>query len=343
MVQQLAIGTEKGGYLLVRNGEWSVRGPMFSGWKVSAFGQSADGTFLAALASNWFGASIHRSRDLEHWDQVEAGPSYNEESGRKLKQIWKFHTTGERTYAGVDEAGLFYSDDQGVGWSAVSALNDHPTRHGWFPGFGGLCAHQVLTDSDRLWVAISAVGVFRSDDGGKSFGRFDVGVEPTVTPNEDGTGEKGWCVHGLVADPSNPDRIWRQDHRGVYRTDDGGDNWERIENGLPSRFGFAIGRDHPSKTLFVVPLESDENRLPLDGRFAAYRSTDDGDSWEKAGSGWPEAKQFTGVLRNAIALDQEGGVALGTTAGRVYITDDIGDTWRELPFTFPRILAVATF
>jgi photosystem II stability/assembly factor-like uncharacterized protein len=345
-MQQLAIGTEKGGYFLTNDGDWSVRGPVFPGWKVSAFGTAADGTYLAALGSNWFGASVHRSSDLKDWEQVENGPSYakelaSKEPGRKLNQIWKFHTAGERTYAGVDEAGLFYSDDAGVTWAPVEALNEHPSRSGWYPGAGGLCAHHVLTDGDRIWVGISAVGMFRSDDGGKSFGRFDNGVTPTVTPEEDGTGANGWCVHGLVADPSNPDRIWRQDHQGVYRTDDGGEHWDRIETGLPSRFGFPIGRDHASKTLFVVPLESDENRLPVDGRLAAYRSSDDGDSWEEAGTGWPEAKQFTGVLRNAMALDQGGGLALGTTAGRVYLTDDIGDTWQELPFTFPRILAVA--
>lgn len=342
-MQQIALGTEKGAYFLSKDGDWSVRGPVFPGWKVSAFGQAADGTYLAALASNWFGASVHRSPDLETWEQVEQGPSYDKESERKLNQIWTFHTSGDRTYAGVDQAGLFYSDDAGITWVAVDSLNNHPTREGWFPGAGGLCAHHILTDGDRIWVGISAVGVFRSDDGGNTFGRFDEGVTPTVTEQEDGTGANGWCVHGLVADPSNPDRIWRQDHRGVYRTDDGGDRWEQIETGLPSGFGFPIGRDHSSKTLFVVPLESDENRLPVDGNLAAYRSADDGDSWEKAGSGWPEAKQFTGVLRGALALDQAGGLAFGTTAGQVFVSVDIGDTWHELPFTFPRIQAVTTF
>lgn len=342
-MKTIGVGTEKGGYFLTKGREWSVRGPLFPGWKVTALGRAADGTYLAGLASNWFGASVHRSLDLENWVQVEAGPSYAEDSGRKLKQIWKFHADGDTTYAGVDEAGLFSSGDNGVTWDAVDSLNEHPSRDTWIPGAGGLCAHHVITDRDRIWVGISAVGVFRSDDGGKTFGRFDEGVIPTATQEEDGSGANSWCVHGLVADPSNPNRIWRQDHRGVYRTEDGGDHWERIEAGLPSGFGFAIGRDHASETLFVVPLESDENRLPVDGHLAAYRSTDDGDKWEQAGNGWPKAKQFTGVLRNAMTLDQEGRVAVGTTGGRVFVSEDIGDTWRELPFTFPRIMALSTF
>jgi photosystem II stability/assembly factor-like uncharacterized protein len=340
-MKRLAVGTEKGGYLIERNGGWSVSGPSFPGWKVTAYGRASDGTYLAAIASNWFGASVHRSPDLTSWEQVEAGPSYAEHTRRQFNQVWTFTNAGDRVYAGIDEAGLFYSDDYGLTWAPVAALNDHPTREEWQPGFGGLCAHRVLIAGDRIVVGISAVGVFRSNDGGMHFARFDSGVTPTITTEEDGSGQNGWCVHGLVSDPGDPDRIWRQDHQGVYRTTDGGAHWEKIERGLPSSFGFAIGRDHESGTLFVVPLQSDENRLPRNGGLAAYRSKDQGDTWEKSGSGWPEAPQFTGVLRNAISLDQEGGVAFGTTGGRVYVSGDIGDNWQGLPFAFPRILTVA--
>lgn len=340
-MQRLTIGTEKGAYVLTRNDEWSVTGPLFPGWRVGAFGTAPDGTYLAGLGSNWFGASVHRSSDLAEWTQVEAGPAYGPDSGRKLTQVWTFHTAGARVYAGVDEAGLFVSEDQGLTWEPVPALNDHASRPQWFPGFGGLCAHHVLSADDRLWVGISAVGVFRSDDGGATFSRCDEGVTPTVSPAEDGTGANGWCVHGLVADPLEPDRIWRQDHTGVYRTNDGGDHWERIEAGLPAGFGFPIARDHFSRSLFVVPLTADENRVPVAGRFAAYRSIDDGNTWSVAGTGWPRAEQFTGVLRNALTTDQHGGIAMGTTGGRVYVSDDVGDTWSVLPFSFPRILTVA--
>ncbi|HKY46916.1 MAG TPA: sialidase family protein [Acidimicrobiia bacterium] len=340
-MQRIAIGTEKGAYFLEKNGGWKVDGPRFPGWKVSAFGRAPDGTYLAGLGSNWFGASVHRSEDFDKWVQVETGPSYPAELNRKLTQIWTFHTSGERVLAGVDQAGLFTSDDQGITWEPVLALNEHESRPTWEPGFGGLCAHHILTDGDRIWVGISAVGVFRSDDGGKSFGRFDQGVTPTGTPDEDGSGVNLWCVHGLVSDPANPDSIWRQDHMGVYRTLDGGETWVRIETGLPSRFGFTMRRHHASGTLFVVPLAADENRVPVDGRLAAYRSTDGGDSWNVAGSGWPGAEQFTGVLRNAMDIDADGSVAFGTTSGQVYISADVGEHWEQLPFSFPRILTVA--
>ncbi|MEX0667861.1 MAG: exo-alpha-sialidase [Acidimicrobiia bacterium] len=316
-------------------------GPGSRDWKVSAFGRASDGTYLAGLGSNWFGASVHRSEDFDKWEQVEMGPSYPADLGRKLSQIWTFHTAGNRVFAGVDEAGLFVSEDHGITWLPVAGLNEHPSRSTWQPGFGGLCAHHILSDGDRIWVGISAVGVFRSDDGGKSFRRFDEGVTPTVTPDEDGSGANGWCVHGLVADPDNPDSIWRQDHMGVYRTIDGGGTWERIETGLPSRFGFAIRRHHGSATLFVVPIGADENRVPVEGRLAAYRSTDAGDSWDVAGNGWPGSEQFTGVLRNAMDIHADGDVAFGTTGGQVYISTDVGDNWEQLPFAFPRILAVA--
>ena len=176
-MKRLLIGTEKGGYLVERGAHgWTVDGPSFPGWKVSAFGRTPDGTHLTALGSNWFGASIHRSTDLKTWEQVEHGPQYPEESGLKLNQIWTFLTQPDRIFAGVAEAGLFYSEDQGLSWEPVPALNDFPGRQDWQPGFGGLAAHHLLADGNRLWVAISAVGVMRSE--GDGFHQRDIGVTP---------------------------------------------------------------------------------------------------------------------------------------------------------------------
>lgn len=340
----LIVGTEKGGYLLTQGSKsWSVEGPSFPGWKVSAFGKSPDGTHLAGLGSNWFGASVHRSSDLKSWEAVEKGPTYTEESGLKLNQIWMFHTTDDRIYAGVDQAGLFFSDDEGLSWEPVPSLNEYPGRAEWEPGFGGLAAHHILSADNRLWVGISAVGVFRSEDTGNTFGRYDLGVTPVMDPAADNQSpDEGRCVHGLVSDPKDPNRIWRQDHSGVYRSTDGGDTWERIEEGLPARFGFAIGRNHASGSLFVAPLTADENRVPVDGQLAVYRSQDDGATWRKAGSGWPAGGQFNGVLRNAMATDNEGGVAVGTTGGSVFVTRDDGENWNQIPVSLPRILAVET-
>ncbi len=334
----IAVGTEKGGYLLRTEEEsWHITGPLFAGWKVTAWGTTPVGTTLAALASNWFGASIHRSHNLEDWEQVENGPSYPADSGRKLNQIWTFSASGDRILAGVDEAGLFESNDDGTTWNAVDGLNEHPSRPSWSPGLGGLCAHHVVTAGERLWVGISAVGVFRSDDGGATFGRYDAGV-PTVVVDES---EAGYCVHSIVNDPTDPDRMWRQDHLGVFRSTDGGGSWNRIEQGLPSSFGFPMVRDHASGRLFIVPLQSDENRLPVDGLFRVYSSDDDGESWHVSGNGWPESAAYTAVLRGAMAADQKGGVYAGTTSGSIWATADAGDHWAELPFVLPRILTVA--
>lgn len=339
---KIAVGTEKGAYVLSESGSrWSVAGPQFPGWKVSAFGSASDGTHLAAVGSNWFGVGIHRSEDFENWGQTDAPPEWPEDGGRKMEQVWTFHTAGDRIWAGVAEAGLFTSDDSGVTWEPVTALNEHRTRDDWQPGFGGLCAHRVMVDGDTQWVAISAVGVFRSEDGGASWEPKNDGVDAVGLPDDAPRPEVGYCVHCVAHHPDDPMRIWRQDHTGVYRTADGGDNWERIENGLPANFGFVMWRDTSSGTLLTIPLEADANRVPVDGALRVYRSDDDGDSWEVSGSGWSDSPQFTGVLRGAFDGDGEGAFCFGTTGGKLWLTRDNGERWRELDPAFPRIGAVS--
>jgi len=193
-------------------------------------------------------------------------------------------------------------------------------------------------DPDRIWVAISAVGVFRSDDGGASWVAKNRGVQRTVDAED--FEDIGYCVHCIVQDPTDVNRLYRQEHRGVFRTDDGGDTWERIEEGLPAGFGFPISLDQVTGRLFVVPLESDENRLPVEGTFRVYRSDNRGDSWHISGAGHPDAATFTAVLRGAMDADQRKGIYLGTTAGKVIATADAGETWTTLPWTLPRILSV---
>lgn len=337
---RILVGTEKGGYLLVdRGGAWATEGPLFPGWRVTAFGWAPDGTHLLAVGSNWFGVGLHRG-EVGSWEQIDEPPAWNGSEQRKLEQIWTLHQDGTRVWAGVAEAGLFTSEDQGISWQPVPGLNEHRTRADWYPGFGGLCAHRVLTGGERHWVGISAVGVFRSGDGGVAWEPKNDGVDPVDQPQDAPRPEVGYCVHGLAQDPANLDRIWRQDHTGVYRTGDGGDTWERIEDGLPAGFGFVMWRDAASGRLFTLPLEADANRVPVGGRLEAYRSDDDGDSWEVAGTGWAEAPQFTGVLRNAVDGDGRGVVCMGTTGGKIWLTTDNGDHWEELAPSFPRIMAV---
>jgi len=341
-MRRIAVGTEKGGYLLTEaNDTWIVDGPRFPGWKVSAFGETSDGQHLAAVGSNWFGIGIHISPDWSHWADLGAPPVWPEDTGRAMEQIWALHRDGSRMWAGVSQAGLFTSDDDGRTWAPVDGLNEHRTRDQWQPGFGGLSAHRILTSGEQIWVGISAVGVFRSDDGGATWAPKNVGV-PSVDTADDATApEVGYCVHGLAQDPDDPTRIWRQDHRGVFRTVDGGDSWQRIENGLPAGFGFVMWRDRGSGRLLTVPLQSDENRVPVEGRLRAYASDDDGESWAVAGDGWPDAPQFTGVLRGAFDGDDHGNFCFGTTGGKIWITDDGARTWRELEPAFPRIYALS--
>jgi hypothetical protein len=338
---KILVGSEKGAYVLDESGsEWQVEGPLFPGWKVTAFGQAADGTHIAGVGSNWFGVGVHRSENLIDWKPTDSPPAWPEATERKMEQIWTFHNVGDRLFAGVAQAGLFSSDDGGMTWDPVDGLNEHPTREGWFPGAGGLCTHRILDGNGSMWVGISAVGVFRSDDDGATWIPKNDGIPSVDTPEDGERPEIGYCVHGLAHDPTNPERIWRQDHVGMFRSTDGGGNWERIEEGLPAGFGFVMWRHTESGRLFTIPLESSENRVPVDGKLRVYASDDDGDSWAVTGTGWPSAPQFTGVLRRAFDGNEEGVFCFGTSGGDLWLTRDLGGTWERLGPSFPRIATV---
>jgi photosystem II stability/assembly factor-like uncharacterized protein len=347
MKTTVVVGTPKGAFIFRSSDrrDWQLEGPIFKGWKITTVARDVDGAWLAGAASDIYGAAIHKSSDLKQWRQVEKPPAYPEGGDRKLKQIWKLLPREDVIYAGVDEAGLFRSFDRGETWEPVNGLNDHRTRGSWFPGNGGLCAHALLADPrnpKRIWCGISAVGVFRSDDGGQTWHEKNKGV-PVIIEDKDHPGI-GFCVHALQADPTNADRIYRQDHRGMFRTDNAGDQWDKIENGLPSSFGFPLCLDRKRGALFAVPQESDEYRVPIDGQFAVYRSRNQGDSWESLTNGLPGNSYF-GVLRGAMDVDHQDpcGVYVGTTSGDVFVSADAGESWAALPCRLPRVLSVAAF
>ncbi len=345
----LIVGTEKGAFLLrsvAARTHWTVEGPVFKGWEVTTAARDVRGRYFLGVTSRVYGATVQLSDDLVKWRQARDGPSYPQGSRRKLNRIWRIVADGRVLFAGVDEAGLFQSEDRGDTWKPVDGLNEHPTRDAWLPGAGGLCAHAILTDREnplRMWCGISAVGVFRTDDGGRTWQPKNTGVPVAIADRVHR--DIGYCVHALAQDPEDPGAVYRQDHKGVYRTRNGGDSWEKIENGLPSGFGFPMAIDPKTKALFAVPLESDEYRMPPEGRLCVYRSRNRGDSWEPLRHGLPQEHAYAGVLRGALAVDglDPAGVYVGTTAGSLYASADGGDTWQTIPVTLPRILGVAAF
>ena len=348
----LFVGTSKGLFVYSADRSrrfWNVEGPYLPGWEVTTLrlDPRRGPRLFAGTTSYPYGATIRVSDDFgESWKQVPAGPAYDGKAGGKLNRIWQIvpghESEPDTLFAGVDEAGLFVSRDAGETWSPVDALNRHPTRGHWFPGAGGLCLHTILidrADARRMWVGISAVGVFRSVDGGASWEVRNTGLPPVVTDAP--PSELGRCVHRMVLDPERPDTLYQQYHRGVFRSGDGADTWEAIENGLPGNFGFPMAVTAAGH-LFVIPLESDEVRMVRDGQLHVFRSSDRGRTWELLGNGLPAADCYVGVLRDAMDVDplDPAGVYFGTTMGQVFASASNGNSWVQLPGQLPRVLSV---
>jgi hypothetical protein len=369
------IGTQKGMAILRpkgpsngQRGAWDVLGLLHKGWMITAATRDAAARYYIAVTHEVWGAAVLFSDDLESWQQLENPPRYRTgqsgndshlriigstdpmknyaEGGRYVDQIWKLLAAGDVLYAGVSEAGVFRSDDRAKTWQVLPGLDEHPGRDQWEAGFGGLCAHSLLCDAtspERLWVGISAAGVFRSDDGGQSFSAKNLGVNS----------QTGNCVHALTHDPNEADVIYRQDHRGMYRSYDGGDSWKCIEEGLPvselsdghqCSFGFPIAMDPGSDAVFAVPLDGDAYRFPRDGKLCVYRTRDGGEQWESLSTGLPD-RCYASVLRAALSVDgcDPCGVYFGTSTGTVYGSADLGDSWQELVSGLPRIYFVEAF
>lgn len=345
------VGTEKGAFVASRadgsSGAWRTSGPYLAGWEVSALTLVQNGAprLIAGTTHYVYGATIRSSDDLGlSWREEAGSPRYDEERGFKMRRIWTIDATlPDALLAGVDEAGLFISGDEGKTWRELRGLTDHPTRPKWSPGNGGLCLHTIVRDpsnDQRIWVAISAVGVFRSDDGGETWALKTAGLPPVATGG-DGAGIDR-CVHRIALDPGSTDTLYMQFHGGVFRSIDAADSWHAIETGLPSNFGFPVVATRPQE-LFVVPLDSDERRFMPAGRLRVFRSRDGGESWQDASRGLPDEPQYVNVLRGAMASDpgNPSGVVFGTTMGQVYATSDAGESWEELPMQLPRVLSVS--
>lgn len=368
------IGTRKGGFILQSDSKretWQMRGPMFKGWNVMHMTFDPRNQRLhAAVVHDVFGPSTHYSDDLgENWTQGKEAPSFprpstssrplgtpdevkepEEVEQEKVLKVWHIKPAGENQpgvlYAGVEPAAFFVSTDNGDSWQLNESLYDHPHRSDWFPGAGGLCLHTIVPDPqdlDRIYVAVSTGGCYRTDDGGKNWAPYNRNVRADFLPDK--LPEYGQCVHKMVIHPQNPNVLFQQNHCGVYRSDDQGENWIDIGEGkLPSRFGFPIAvHPHRPETIYIVLEESDQYRLSVDASFAVWRSPDSGNSWERLHKGLPDRAHLV-VLREAMATDQfeEAGVYIGTTTGQVFATRNSGDNWGKITDYLPRILSVET-
>jgi photosystem II stability/assembly factor-like uncharacterized protein len=348
MADTLLVGTRKGLFTTAKaNGGWEVSGPLLKGWEVfHAVADARDGAVYAATNSFVYGGTVHRSEDRgETWTRAEE-IGLPEDTGLTLEKTWHVRPgrPGEegRLWLGGAPGVLFRSNDSGTTWQPVEGVVRHPTREKWNPGAGGMCCHSIQLDPDdpqRMYIAISAAGTFRTEDAGETWEPANEGVAADFFPDNPFP-EVGQCVHKLLVHPANPARLWQQNHCGVYRSDDHGRSWERLEgNGLPSGFGFPIALETADPDVaFVIPEEGAENRVTSDGRLGVYRTRDGGASWELLKKGLP-APAWVAVLREASSFDEEGAY-FGTQSGSVFITSDGGESWSEVASQLPPILSV---
>jgi photosystem II stability/assembly factor-like uncharacterized protein len=347
------IGTKKGAFILESDAQrrsWELRGPFCEAWPMNhVVADASTGMIYAGGGNEWFGPAVWKSANLgASWTHSSEGLAY--EAGEDpIKSVWSLAPAAGALYAGVEPAGLFRSEDGGQSWRHVAGLRDHPSRPHWQPGGGGLILHSLVPhpeDARQLWVAISTGGVFHTADGGDSWQARNHGTRCDYLPEEQRYPDYGQCVHCLVMAPGMPDRLYQQNHCGMYRSEDGGRRWESIEAGLPSSFGFAAAV-HPRDpdTLYLLPLNGDSiGRYVPDGKAAVWRTRDRGQSWEALREGLPQKNTFFGVLRQAMATDrlEPAGVYFGTNTGTLFASTDEGQSWQSIAQHLPTICSVET-
>ena len=361
---RVLVGTRKGAFILTADGrrdQWKVAGPYFAGWEIYHVKGSPvnPDRLYASQSSGWSGQVMQRSDDGgKTWAVVGNKFAYDGVPGThqwydgtphpwEFARVWHLEpslTDPDTVLAGVEDAALFRSTDAGASWHELSGLRCHGSGPSWQPGAGGMCLHTVIVDptnAQRIFVAISAAGVFRSDDGGETWLPANRGLRSEGIPDEDA--EVGHCVHRLAMHPSRPDVLYMQKHWDVMRSDDAGDSWQEISGDLPTDFGFAIEvHAHEPDTVYVVPIQSDSEHFPPDGKLRVYRSRTGGHDWEPLTNGLPQAHCYVNVLRDAMAVDSLDacGVYFGTTGGQVYASPDAGDTWAPIVRDLPSVLSL---
>jgi len=361
---RLLVGTRKGAFVMTSDGKrdkWEINGPFFGGWQFYHLkGSPVDPNRIYASQSNdWFGQTMQRSSDGgKTWETVGNKFTYDGVPGThqwydgtphpwEFKRVWHLEPSlsdPDTVYAGVEDAAIFKSTDGGQNWEELSGLRRHSTGSKWTPGAGGMCLHTILIDprnEQRLFVAISAAGAFRSDDGGATWKTITKGLHSKYLPEP--TAEVGHCVHRIAFHPSRPSTLFMQKHWDVMRSDNAGDEWTKISGNLPTDFGFVIDvHAHEPDTVFIVPIKSDAEHYPLDGKLQVFRSRKGGNEWEPLTKGLPQKDCYVNVLREAMDVDSLDacGVYFGTTGGQVYCSADAGDTWKAIVHDLPPVVSV---
>lgn len=348
-------GTRKGLFVGRSDGarlDWEWEAPRFPFDEVYAVAVDKRGDAVRLLSGNaslWLGAQVHRSDDLgATWQTTpNGGPTFPEDADASVKHVWQLAPSAEQdvVYAGVEPGAVFRSQDRGESFSLVRGLWDHPHRAEWGEGFGGQAFHTILphpTDPLSVVAAISTGGVYRTRDGGATWAACNRGIRAEFLPEGQQYPELGQCVHKIARHPSRPERLYLQNHGGVYRSDDEGDSWDDIGRGLPSDFGFCVAV-HPGEpdTIWVFPIGGGDHRFPPGGKARVWRSRDAGDSWTELGEGLPD-RFHVAVMRDAMCTDdhERPGLYFGGRNGAVYASLDAGDTWREIVRDLPDVMTV---
>jgi photosystem II stability/assembly factor-like uncharacterized protein len=361
---RVLVGTRKGAFILNSDGKrqnWEVSGPHFAGWEMYHLkGSPADPNRLyASQSSGWFGQILQRSNDGgKTWEPVGNKFEYAGVPGThqwydgslrpwEFKRVWHLEpslTDPDTVYAGVEDAALFKSTDGGQNWEELRGLREHGTGPNWQPGAGGLCLHTIIqdpTNAQRMWIAISAAGAFRTDDAGKTWTAINKGLKSEGIP--DPNAEVGHCVHHIAMHPDRPGVLFMQKHWDVMRSDNAGDYWYDVGETLPTDFGFVIDVNaNQPETIYVLPIKSDSEHFVPDGALRVYRSRTGGNEWEALCNGLPQNDVYLNVYRDAMSVDRLDpcGIYFGTSGGQVYASADDGDSWTAIVRDLPTVLSV---
>jgi photosystem II stability/assembly factor-like uncharacterized protein len=361
---RVLVGTRKGAFVINADGarkDWDITGPFFGGWELYHVKGSPvqPDRIYASQGSSWFGQLIQRSDDGgKTWEAVDNKFTYDGVPGThqwydgtphpwEFKRVWHLEpslTEPDVVYAGVEDAAMFRTTDGGKSWHELPGLRAHGSGSQWAPGAGGLCLHTIILDpldARRMFIAISAAGAFRTDDGGATWKAINQGLRSNHIP--DPQAEVGHCVHHVAQHRARPSVLFMQKHWDVMRSDDAGESWTEVSGNLPTDFGFPIDiHAHEPNTIYVVPIKSDSEHYPPDGKLRVYRSRSGGNEWEALTSGLPQKDCYVNVLRDAMSVDSldSCGIYFGTTGGQVYASADGGDNWNAIARDLPPVLSV---